>query len=377
MAMLEASRVAALAADPTPVRALVDCLRASGYETQRFLGTLDAESVTEFLGRTAFYALLFGDDFATSDDRLERLFAWLTLGAALTPRDYETMLPSPVRFALEQSGLVSHAADGSVRATITLVEQDGLFICADRLFELIDGELQLETAPMAMPPHLSTMRLLTALSRLAPARSLLDVGTGAGSVALLAGSRYEITTGFDLQPRAAAMAQLNARLNGRRNCRFTVDDCLTFDDGRHYDHIVFNSPGASFDLVDAFAARVPGLLAQNGVCVILAWMHLPHGLAPDAFLAGHAARWRGMRLSASLFARSPFSAAPAEIASGRPRVGSYLTPELLVQLRDEGVCQRIEVTLRLEPLTLTRESPSAAGSDRFAIVEEESCAYTA
>jgi len=348
MGKLDTSAVEALARDPRSAAGLIEFLRLSNYRTRSFMDALDEESPEDVLGHTALHALVAGEDFAASADPAERLFALLTLGAAVAADGYDTALPTHVRAALEHGGIVVREADGAARAAVSIVEYDGVFVVADKLFELVSGEIQLDGEPLAMPPHFSTFRTLAAASRLPRASSLLDVGTGAGSIPLLRRGGYEVVTGIDVQPRAVAMARLNAKLNGRPGLEFVVGDCLTFADGRRYGHVIFNSPG-EFELVDRFASRVGALLAPGGVCLVLAWLQLRADQTVDAYLRECAQRWRDVQVAARVIYGSPFSATRDEVTRARPRVGSYLTPDFLAQLRTEHVSQRTEVELTFQP----------------------------
>jgi SAM-dependent methyltransferase len=73
-------------------------------------------------------------------------------------------------------------------------------------------------------------------------RATLDLGTGAGILALLAAAHTEHVVAVDSNPRALATAQLNARLNGLAKIEFLEGDLFEPVRGRQFDLIVCNPP---------------------------------------------------------------------------------------------------------------------------------------
>ncbi|SCL39561.1 Methyltransferase domain-containing protein [Micromonospora pallida] len=104
----------------------------------------------------------------------------------------------------------------------------------------------------------------------------LDMGCGSGVLSLVLADRYESVLGVDVNPRAVALSQLNAALNGLTNVAFREGDMFEPAEGR-FSRIVFNSPtneeGNEFvDLLEAgepiletFFRSVPGKLESGGV----------------------------------------------------------------------------------------------------------------
>ncbi|MEO3778258.1 class I SAM-dependent methyltransferase [Micromonospora sp. B11E3] len=104
----------------------------------------------------------------------------------------------------------------------------------------------------------------------------LDMGCGSGVISLALADRYETVLGVDVNPRAVALSQLNAALNGLDNVTFREGDMFEPAEGT-FDRIIFNSPtneeGSEFvDLLEAgepiletFFRGVPKKLESGGV----------------------------------------------------------------------------------------------------------------
>jgi len=71
---------------------------------------------------------------------------------------------------------------------------------------------------------------------------VLDLGCGAGTVALLLAGRAVRVTGTDISPRAIAIAACNARINGVRNAVFRTGDCFAPVEDERFDLIVSQPP---------------------------------------------------------------------------------------------------------------------------------------
>jgi SAM-dependent methyltransferase len=162
-----------------------------------------------------------------------------------------------------------------LRARRFLVPFQGLWIVSDHRNAGTDS---------VMGPGPTTFELV----RLLPDRlsgSLLDVGTGAGTFALLAALRgARRAVGTDLNPRAIETARLNARLNGV-TAEFYAGDLIEPVRGQRFDRVIAQPPyvvqpaetpalmylhgGAEGD---AIARRLLGVLAdilQPGGCVLM------------------------------------------------------------------------------------------------------------
>lgn len=109
--------------------------------------------------------------------------------------------------------------------------------------------------------------------------SVLDVGAGCGYLAFLAAKNNKRVVATDLNPRAAAFVELNARLNGIRNVEVRTGDLFAPVAGERFDLVISNPPfviSPEERLVylnggmkaDAFcqrmAAEAPAFLSEGG-----------------------------------------------------------------------------------------------------------------
>jgi SAM-dependent methyltransferase len=71
---------------------------------------------------------------------------------------------------------------------------------------------------------------------------VLDLGCGAGTLALLLASDATIAVGTDINPRAVALSKLNAEINGIANVEFRCGDLYEPVAGERFDLIVSQPP---------------------------------------------------------------------------------------------------------------------------------------
>ena len=158
-------------------------------------------------------ALLF-----TYDDALKRACADALLGRELAD-------------ALLAAGILAAEGD-DVRCAFRIVPGAGHWILSDAVLDQPDS---------VMPPGPTT----AALGRTLPERitgSVLDVGCGPGSLALLAAARgAPRVLGVDINPRAIAMATFNARWN-ELGAEFRAGDLLEPAAGERFDLVVSQPP---------------------------------------------------------------------------------------------------------------------------------------
>lgn len=170
-------------------------------------------------------ALLFSYDAAVPRARVSA-----ALGADVTARLVDAEVLTPVGDAL--------------RSAVLIIPLLGVWILSDPL----DRD-----AEAVMGPGITTLDIAGVLPDAPPPR-VLDVGCGAGTLALIAARRGAASVvGVDISPRAVAVARFNARLNGL-DARFVEGD-LTAPVG-----------DARFDLVvsqPAFIARPPDVAAST------------------------------------------------------------------------------------------------------------------
>ena len=112
-------------------------------------------------------------------------------------------------------------------------------------------------------------------------KSALDMGCGAGVLALVMSGYAESVIGVDINPRAVALSRLNVLLNGCTNVQIRKGDLLSAVEGEQFDRIIFNSPTSrSFDkgfrdnlemgeeILERFASTLPKVLSAGGICQI-------------------------------------------------------------------------------------------------------------
>jgi SAM-dependent methyltransferase len=108
---------------------------------------------------------------------------------------------------LRESGLLV-PRDGGLASPFTMSLIDGLFVLADPLEH--GGDAVMGMGPLTVP-------LCAAAKPLRPIGRALDLGCGAGVVALLLSRRAVKVVATDINPRAVAMTRFNARLNALDN----------------------------------------------------------------------------------------------------------------------------------------------------------------
>jgi SAM-dependent methyltransferase len=174
---------------------------------------------------------------------------------------------------LRGAGILA-AAGGAVEARLRLTPFEGLLLLSD------PPDAGSEAV---MGPGPTTVTLGRFVPK--PAGAVLDVGCGAGTLALLAASRgARRAVGVDLSARAVALARVNARLNGLA-AEFREGDLLEPVRGETFDLVLSQPPyvprprglsatiylhgGARGDeLALRFAAAFPGSLAPGGRAIL-------------------------------------------------------------------------------------------------------------
>jgi len=122
----------------------------------------------------------------------------------------------------------------SVCATVRLLPYRGLLVATDVLATPILPDT-------VMGIGSSTVSLANAMVP-RPARRVLDLGTGCGILALLAAAHADAVWATDINPRATAMAEFNARLNGIEHVTCRTGNLFEPVDGLAFDLIVSSPP---------------------------------------------------------------------------------------------------------------------------------------
>lgn len=156
-----------------------------------------------------------------------------------------------------------------------------------------------------------------------PARAVdraLDLGCGAGTLALLLARDVRESVGADINPRAVALATWNAAVNGIANARFVTGDAFAPVHGERFDVILSQPPyypnpgGGAHELKflhggprgDEIARRIvagiPSHLAPGGRAIVFAsW---PDGCAPEAPAGWNMREWISNRIEPHTMRRS-------------------------------------------------------------------------
>lgn len=114
------------------------------------------------------------------------------------------------------------------------------YILGSQEFHGLDFEV---TADVLIPRHDTETLVIEALARQADARSVLDIGTGSGCIAVALAKELPAAavTAVDISPAALAVARRNAEKHEAR-IEFLCGSLLQPVAGRHFDLIVSNPP---------------------------------------------------------------------------------------------------------------------------------------
>ncbi len=201
---------------------------------------------------------------------LARLWAY---GDTVTAEALAAALDDGLLAALDRVGAVHRTPDG-VRGGLRLVPFAGLWIASD----------EMHAEDPVMGPGATTQELARAIPP--DAGRVLDVGCGAGSLALVAASRGAAeVVGVDLHPRAAGWSRVNAALN-ELTLELHTGDLTAPVAGRRFDLVVAQPPfvvqpaaiqattylhgGAMGDeLTMRMLGELPAILAEDGEARVL------------------------------------------------------------------------------------------------------------
>jgi methylase of polypeptide subunit release factors len=170
---------------------------------------------------------------ATPLNTLARLFI---MGLPVPPDSAVAALRGAALDRLIQGGLLRNK-DGRLYAAVKITPIDGMLIAFDRTWE----EDTAEAPDHVMGPS-DSARLLAGLVIRGEFGSMLDVGAGCGFLTFLAARNCKRVVATDLNPRAAAFVDLNARLNGIRNIEARTGDLFAPVKGERFDLIISNPP---------------------------------------------------------------------------------------------------------------------------------------
>jgi len=169
-------------------------------------------------------------------DALNLLTRWFVIGEPVLQKLAQQVIPSDILQLLADCGLL-HSADGNVSCPVMFAPFENYWVTTDtysRLSKSVgeDDVLMVNT----------TTLILLNLAIRTPCRSLLDLGTGCGVVAMVAAQFGEHVTGTDLTPRAGNFARFNAWLNEVPNVEIVTGDLFQPVAERRFERILTNPP---------------------------------------------------------------------------------------------------------------------------------------
>jgi SAM-dependent methyltransferase len=145
------------------------------------------------------------------------------------------MAPVPLEEWVE-AGLVETDGD-SVSGLVALYLYEHLILAADKP-ELLECGAGRDVVS-GVTNSTVTLALFTVRRNF---RSILDLGAGCGVMGFLAARAGGRLLSTDINPRAIAFAQFNARLNGIANAEFATGDAFVPAAGRRFDLVIANPP---------------------------------------------------------------------------------------------------------------------------------------
>ncbi|MBU8858601.1 MULTISPECIES: methyltransferase domain-containing protein [unclassified Micromonospora] len=228
---------------------LTDYFKSVGYSLENVADLVDAPEPYELVTNGARSAVLYGHDLDADRGALAVLARLFLFGASVSRRSYKATLPADIQELLDDCGLVVAADSDLMESRVAVTEIQSRYLMSDRLFVNRDGDTEILSSRYSVwPPGEWTLVLRDRMARQPDWDKFLDVGCGAGCLALLAHDRYSRVVGIDLNPRAVAFATLNAAMNGVTNASFMLADYRQVDDVGRHDHVVFAAPsGPEFD----------------------------------------------------------------------------------------------------------------------------------
>ncbi len=170
-------------------------------------------------------------------DALNVLIRWFVVGEPVAQVAAMEFIPSDILKLLEDCGLLT-LTDGNLASPVMLAPFEQFWIATDTYARLSKGSGEDDVLMV----NNTTLFLLNLAIR-TPCRSLLDLGTGCGVVAVVAATEFaEQVTATDLTRRAASFAQFNAWMNECTNVEVLTGDLFQPVAGRRFERILTNPP---------------------------------------------------------------------------------------------------------------------------------------
>lgn len=220
------------------LRALCTRLQAAGYTADSLRRLLDIAQPDDVGLLNHSPALERIRDERTPAGTLIRLFF---LEEQETAARAATVLSRQLCEDLVHGNLLRNR-NGKVTAQLRIDPVDDQYFLADRRFHgLAANALRLPGRDPVYPPSSDSLLLRQAIHAPTAGR-VLDLCTGSGVQALRHMHTAERITSVDLNPRAAAVARLNAALNGASNVDVREGNLYAPVSGEQFDLIIANPP---------------------------------------------------------------------------------------------------------------------------------------
>ncbi len=171
----------------------------------------------------------------------------------------------------------------------------------DDLLIFTDPDLPQAERPTSYVDPFWGSKILTRVLVRGKVATVLDMGCGAGILALTMSRYAENVVGIDLNPRAISLSKFNATINDVQNVRFEHGDLYAPVQSKRFDRIVFNTPSFSRDGTDQnilnqgetvlqrFLTGLDEHLTRDGYCQLCCLMQdFPSSRFEDRFM-----RWLG------------------------------------------------------------------------------------
>ena len=253
-----------------------DVLLGSGYTDRAMLEMVGGPLESLPLNGAAKLAL----GRSTEGSPLETLIRLFLIGEPVeADRATRALKPMPLE-RWTDAGVVALDGD-SVRGLVRLAPFRGLWLVYDLPLEKLRPDY-------VMGVGTSTVMLMDLAIR-RPVRTMLDLGSGCGTLGLFAARHCERVIATDDNPRAVQLTRFNSSINGLTNVQAERGDLFEPVAGRKFDLILSNppfviSPDSSYLYrdggmgSDGFCQRlireVPAVMSEGGFCQILCnWAH--------------------------------------------------------------------------------------------------------
>lgn len=223
---------------PALLRRLVDDLRGAGYGAgalREHLGVAFPDDVGLLNHAAACERLRPASGPAVTAIRL------CYLEESVSASRVRQIMPQARLAGLQRLGLLRVAPQG-VRARLRIDAYGAALLLADRRFATVDRRaLGLPPGDMVYPPGADSALLADAVPPREEER-VLDLCTGTGIQAIGVSSRAKAVVAIDIGPRAAALARLNAAMNGADNVEVRAGDLFAPIGVERFDLVLANPP---------------------------------------------------------------------------------------------------------------------------------------